>query len=209
MEIVGVLLRHGAKWTISDSMDLLPDHYIDVSNGDGKMVEFKRLCEEETSQELKKRKEEDELRQAKEREAELERAAEEEESKRLKKLEEERKRLKKLAKEEESKRLKKLEEESNRAKEEELKRLKKLEDQEALLKRRTRQRKCFPSPITNRAHVFLSFLTSQKRSRESLETKSSGRGVRFGLSRLPSVCARMAGSILTVPLSCSSLAALA
>jgi len=36
-------------------------------------------------------------------------------------------------------------------------------------------------PTTNRAY---SFLTSQKRSRESSETRSLGRGVRFGMSRL-------------------------
>ena len=154
MEIMGVLLRHGAKWTKSDFIDLLPGHYIDVSNGDGKMVEFKRLCEEEISKEEKKRKEEDELRQAKEREAELKQAkklAEEEESKRLKTLEEESKQLKKFAEEEELKRLTKLEEESKQlkkiAEEEESKQLKKLEDEEALLKRHTRQSKCFPSQL--------------------------------------------------------------
>jgi len=48
MEIVGVLLGHGAKWTKHDSIDLLPNHYVDVSNGDSKKVEFKYLCEEET-----------------------------------------------------------------------------------------------------------------------------------------------------------------
>jgi ATP-dependent Clp protease ATP-binding subunit ClpB len=140
IEIVKVLLRHGAKWTISDSIGLLPEYYIDVSSGDGKRLEFKRLCEEETLKQLKKREQEDELRRAKELE-------EKEESKRLTKLEEESKRLTKL--EEESKRLKEL------AGEEEAKRLKKLEDEEALLERRRRQSKCFPSPpLTVLMHFF-------------------------------------------------------
>ena len=129
MEIVRVLLGHGAKWTISDSIGLLPERYLDISGGDDKRQEFKCLCEEETSKQLKKREQEDELRRAKELE---------EESKQVKKLEEE-----------ESKRPNKLEEES--------KWLKKLKDEEALLKRRRRQSKCFPfPPLTVLMHFFLS-----------------------------------------------------
>ena len=133
MEIVGALLRHGAKWTIPDSIGLLPEYYVDISSGDGKKHEFKCLCEEETLKRAKKLAEEEESKRS-------EKLAEEEELKRAKKLvEAQSKRTKKLAKElaeeEESERSKKL------AKEEELKQAKKLEDEEALLKRRMRQSK--------------------------------------------------------------------
>lgn len=141
MEIVGALLRHGAKWTIPDSIGLLPEYYVDISSGDGKKHEFKCLCEEETLKRAKKLAEEEESKRS-------EKLAEEEELKRAKKLvEAESKRTKKLAKEEALKRAKELaeEEESERskklAKEEELKQAKKLEDEEALLKRRMRQSK--------------------------------------------------------------------
>ena len=46
MKIVEVLLRNGAKWTISDGNDLLPENYASV-NGDSTIQEFKRLCEKE------------------------------------------------------------------------------------------------------------------------------------------------------------------
>ncbi|KIM72155.1 hypothetical protein PILCRDRAFT_16389 [Piloderma croceum F 1598] len=188
MEIVEVLLRRGAKWAISDYNNLLPEHYIDVSKGDDKKHEFKRLCEEETSKQLKLREQEDELRRAKEAE---------EQSKQSTKLAEEAQASKEAKKREEAelRRTKGLEEEES----------KRLEVEEELLKRRTRQSKCLFSPPPTALTFY--FLTSQKRSRESSETRSSDRGVRFGLSRLPSVCARMAGWIPTVPLSCSSLAA--
>ena len=54
MEIAEVLLRHGAMWTISDSIGLLPVDYIDVSKGDDKKAEFNRLCEKQTSKTCKK-----------------------------------------------------------------------------------------------------------------------------------------------------------
>jgi ATP-dependent Clp protease ATP-binding subunit ClpB len=103
MEVVEVLLRRGAKWAISDYNSLLPEHYIDFSNGDAKKHEFKRLCEEETSKQLKRREKEDELRRAKELE---------EQSKRSKKLAEEAlKQSKKREQEDELRRTKELEEE--------------------------------------------------------------------------------------------------
>jgi ATP-dependent Clp protease ATP-binding subunit ClpB len=62
MEITEALLKQGAKWTIADDNNLLPEHCIDVSNGDDKKKEFKRLCEEELMR-AKKREEEEELKQ--------------------------------------------------------------------------------------------------------------------------------------------------
>jgi ATP-dependent Clp protease ATP-binding subunit ClpB len=73
MKIIEALLRNGAEWTISDGSNLLPEDYVGV-NGDGKMREFKRLCEEETS----KRGEEEELRWAGRFAEELELECEEE-----------------------------------------------------------------------------------------------------------------------------------
>ena len=71
MEIVEVLLRHGAQWTISDSIGLFAERYIDVSNGDGKKHEFTRLCVEETLKQLEMREQEYELKRAKEVEEKL------------------------------------------------------------------------------------------------------------------------------------------
>jgi ATP-dependent Clp protease ATP-binding subunit ClpB len=62
MKIVEVLLRNGADWTVSDGNDLLPMNYISV-NGDSKMQEFKRLCEEEELRRAERLAEE-ELRRA-------------------------------------------------------------------------------------------------------------------------------------------------
>jgi hypothetical protein len=152
---------------------------------------LRRAKELEEQSKQSKKLEEDELKQSGKRE-------QEDKLKRAKELEEEElMRLKKVEEEDELRQAKELEvEESMRSKKVE----------EELLKRRMRQSKCFFSPPPTA--LTFSFLTSQKRSRESSETRSSGRGVRFGLSRLPSVCARMAGWTPTVPLSCSSLAAL-
>jgi ATP-dependent Clp protease ATP-binding subunit ClpB len=120
MEIVEVLLRQGADWTIKDKNNLLPERCIDVSNGDDKKHEFKRLCEEW----LKRREEEDELKRAKELE-------ENDQLKRTEKLEED----------DQSKQSK----QSKEAEEEELKRVKKLAEDEELLQRRKRQSECFSS----------------------------------------------------------------
>ena len=59
MKIVKVLLRNGAEWKISDGNNLFPEDYAGL-NGENKLQEFKRLCEEE---ELT-RGEEEELRWA-------------------------------------------------------------------------------------------------------------------------------------------------
>jgi ATP-dependent Clp protease ATP-binding subunit ClpB len=136
MEIMGTLLRRGAKWTISDDNNVLPEHYINVSNGDDKKHEFKRLCEEETSKQLKLREQEDKLRRAKEAE---------EQSKQSTKLAEEAQASKKREQEAELRRTKEFEEE------EESKRLK---VEEELLKRRTRQSKCFSPRHQLRLHFF-------------------------------------------------------
>lgn len=63
MKIVEVLLRNGADWTVSDGNDLLPMNYISV-NGDSKMQEFERLCEEEELRRAERLAEEEELRRA-------------------------------------------------------------------------------------------------------------------------------------------------
>jgi ATP-dependent Clp protease ATP-binding subunit ClpB len=120
MEIVEVLSREGADWTIKDANDFLPEHCIDVSNGDDKKHEFKRLCEERS----KKREEEDELKRAKE--------LEEDQLKQAEKLEED----------DQPK-------QSKKAEEEELKRAKKLAEDEELLKRRKRQSECFSSLLSS------------------------------------------------------------
>ena len=79
MKMVEVLLRNSAEWTISDGDGLLPEDYASV-NGDGKLQEFKRLCEEQTL----RCREEEELGWAGRFAKELELEREEE---RLKKLE--------------------------------------------------------------------------------------------------------------------------
>ena len=115
--------------------------------------------------------------------------------------------FKRLCEEDKLRRAKMLEEQSKKLAEEALKQSKKREQEES--KRRMRQSKCPPTHHHHRQlRLLFVLLISQKTSRESSETRSLDRGVRFGPSRLPSVCARMAGWIQTVPLSCSSLAAL-
>ncbi|KAF8815510.1 hypothetical protein BYT27DRAFT_7213423 [Phlegmacium glaucopus] len=61
MKIVEILLRNKADWTISDGNDLLPENYASV-NGDIKMREFKRLCEEEELRRTERLAEEEDLR---------------------------------------------------------------------------------------------------------------------------------------------------
>jgi ATP-dependent Clp protease ATP-binding subunit ClpB len=114
MEIVEMLLCHGAKWTIPDLNNLLPEHYIDVSNGDDSKKEFNRLCAEETFKQLKQHEADEKLRRTQKlaEEEELERSKLEEEKKSKKSKEaKEAKQLKKLAEGEESERKKKLAEE--------------------------------------------------------------------------------------------------
>ncbi|KAJ3503938.1 hypothetical protein NLJ89_g8205 [Agrocybe chaxingu] len=100
MKIVEVLLRNGAEWTMCDGNDFLPEDYARV-NGEGKIHEFKRLCEEQTSI----RGEKEELRWAGRfaEELELEREEEKTELERLKKheVQKEEERKKKVGEEEE------------------------------------------------------------------------------------------------------------